>query len=510
MKGKWGTGCLLFGLCLLVALARLHTYHEPTDRDLGGYAVIAHEMLNGKRIFEGVLVDQKPPGIHTTYAIAEMIAGYGRNEIYLLGVSAAMATLIGFYFAGKNIAGSRGAGLWAALFWTVTCSDLWLEANQPNSEVFINAWTVFGILILLGRSQRMAPWLKPVLAGVCFALASFYKHVVVVIPFFMGLAYILFPPAGRTRRQAFYDIAIIGMVGVLAWVGLFSYFGITGRFKGLYDGLVVVNVQYSGDKGSNLVRATSFSRLFPEAIYGLLPLGLLSMGGICTAIYQRKFFPWCVFAGLAVGTGLAVALPGKFFPHYYQLWYPFLILGSALTANRIMQSGSRFKLARLIPMFALIALLANEVPPYFHSAREWSEIKYGPIFVQTDQLANDIRKWIKPGETMFQLGEEPQLYFDTGLRPTSTICIYGVFTGGPLSVYYSQRTCNDLFLHPPDLLVMDKWSYLTFPKDSPLWLWIHAKYALSPSGSDRGMLIVCVRQGSDLQKRLAADLAKTP
>ncbi|MEI8341839.1 MAG: hypothetical protein WCH43_09940, partial [Verrucomicrobiota bacterium] len=180
---------ILAGLCLLIALARWHTYDEPTDRDTGGYAVIAHEVLNGERIYDGVLLDQKPPAIHFTYGVAEWLAGYGRLQVYLLSVAAAIATLIGFYFSGKVIGGSRSAGLWAAVFWVAVSGDLVLEANQPNSEVFINAWTVFGLIFLFGNLRGMIPWRQALLAGICFAMASLYKHVVVVIPMFVGLAY---------------------------------------------------------------------------------------------------------------------------------------------------------------------------------------------------------------------------------------------------------------------------------------------------------------------------------
>ena len=70
----------LLGLCALIFSLRLHTYDEPLERDLTTYAVIAHEMLNGKNLYSE-LWDHKPPAIHVTYAAAELIAGYGRNSI---------------------------------------------------------------------------------------------------------------------------------------------------------------------------------------------------------------------------------------------------------------------------------------------------------------------------------------------------------------------------------------------------------------------------------------------
>src|ERR1700730_15070865 len=83
---------ILVALIILGALiffARLHTYEEPLERDLTTYAVIAHEMLNGKALYND-LWDHKPPAIHITYAVGELIAGYGRNSIFLLNVMASL------------------------------------------------------------------------------------------------------------------------------------------------------------------------------------------------------------------------------------------------------------------------------------------------------------------------------------------------------------------------------------------------------------------------------------
>src|SRR5437016_9497431 len=103
----------LVGLCVLIFSVRLHTYNEPLERDLTTYAVIAHEMLNGKNLYSD-LWDHKPPATHVTYAAAEMIAGYGRDSIFLMNVVAALATLFVCYWAGSSAGGGRVAGCFAA------------------------------------------------------------------------------------------------------------------------------------------------------------------------------------------------------------------------------------------------------------------------------------------------------------------------------------------------------------------------------------------------------------
>ena len=55
---------ILLGLSAVIFLQRLHTYHEPLERDLTLYAVIGHEMLGGRALYSD-LCENKPPAIRT-------------------------------------------------------------------------------------------------------------------------------------------------------------------------------------------------------------------------------------------------------------------------------------------------------------------------------------------------------------------------------------------------------------------------------------------------------------
>ncbi len=67
---------ILMLLAGVIAVARLHTYHEPMERDLATYLLIGREMLNGRELYSD-LWNHKPPAIHATYAAAVAIAGPG-------------------------------------------------------------------------------------------------------------------------------------------------------------------------------------------------------------------------------------------------------------------------------------------------------------------------------------------------------------------------------------------------------------------------------------------------
>src|SRR6266404_8987192 len=156
-KDKLGTIlsiAVIAGLCGLIFCARLHTYDEPLERDLTTYSVIAHEMLSGKTLYTD-LWDHKPPAIYVTYAAAELIAGYGRDSIFLMNIAAGFATLLACYFAGSAAEGGRLGGLMAATLWALASGDLATEGNQPNTEVFLNVFltTAFAIFARAGQNR---------------------------------------------------------------------------------------------------------------------------------------------------------------------------------------------------------------------------------------------------------------------------------------------------------------------------------------------------------------------
>src|SRR5438477_2136653 len=233
----------LVGLCALILSLRLHTYSEPLERDLTSYAVIAHEMLNGKNLYSD-LWDHKPPAIHVTYAAAELIAGYGRNSIILMNVAAAIATLVACYFAGA--AGGRGplAGLVAATFWTLASGDLAIEGNQPNTEVFLNVLLTTAFVVF-ARAETKRIGLRAALAvGALFAIASLYKQIVILQAVFLCAAYFICVER-EFRKKALIEIGMIGAIGAAAWAALFGYFFLGGNGNAFVEAVFTYNRWYS-------------------------------------------------------------------------------------------------------------------------------------------------------------------------------------------------------------------------------------------------------------------------
>lgn len=143
------TTIVLLALALFLILARIPSYAEPLEWDLGMYVTIAREMLEGERLYADAW-DMKPPAIFATFAAMQFAVGDGFLPLYLLSVTAAVVTMLGVYRAA-SVAG-KSAGLWAAAFWAAMCFDPLTGADRPNTEVFINAAVAWAFALWIEAS----------------------------------------------------------------------------------------------------------------------------------------------------------------------------------------------------------------------------------------------------------------------------------------------------------------------------------------------------------------------
>ena len=167
----------LLGLSCFIALARFHTYNEPLEHDITATAVIANEMRAGRPYYSDVW-ENKPPALYLAHIAGQYLFGYGRGYLYALNVSLAVVSLFGVYVAASSLGMGRTAGLWAAAFWTLISGDLDLQANQPNTEAFLNAPLIWAFALLLSlrpSATNRSRLLRVLSIGCLLALASFYK-----------------------------------------------------------------------------------------------------------------------------------------------------------------------------------------------------------------------------------------------------------------------------------------------------------------------------------------------
>ncbi len=493
-------------MAVIICLERWHTYLEPLERDITTYAVIGHELLSGRKLYSD-LWDCKPPVLYFSFSMAEVLAGYGPSEIYLLNILTGLLTLWGVYRAGCRI-GGRAGGLWASLFWSVLSGDLYLQANQPNIEVFLNACLTWAFVFWLGVGEKKFDARKGAAVGFLLALASLYKHVFIFSDILMGLLYLGLQWKNHLARRAAYSM-VLWIFGFLSatWVLLVGYFALTQRIKDFIGAIVIYNF-FNNHFGVG--RVSIFLEFFQHNQTGMefpifiLPLLLLSLGGILFRD-EKNIQPWLLWLVFLISSEAALFAPGLFLPHYYQLLLPWLVIGGGWSSARLGQVLSgRWKKTSLLPgILVLLILIFHEAPFYQWPAVTWSEKKYGDVFTQTVDLAKRVDQILEPGETFYEWGNETGLYFLTKRSPPC-----GLFYGFPLMISnltdtLSLKTIEQLGKNKPELFIFYT-GYL--PEGwgrNPLMVWLREHYRLLPGEKKGGKFLFLMRKGGRLEKRLS-------
>lgn len=516
-KAKGSLVAVLLGLAAaMILVERCATYDEPLERDITTYAVIGSELLKGRALYSD-LWDHKPPAIHITFALAEAVAGEGPVAVLLLNLLAALATLLGLYKAGKALGGTA-AGLWAALIWAVVCGDLTLQANQPNVEVFLNAFQAWVFALWLEPTKKGPETRRWVLIGMLSAIASLYKPFAVVEVLMLSAASLaLNLKVAAARKKILRQAALILACVLAAWMATGGWFALQGRWSDFKDAVFTYNLYYGEHPGTSFfghLRNIGGQALGPGALSGLLLLfGLLYLWRLSLRKKNGGQGPFRLWLAFTLTALYEITVPGHYFPHYFQLLTPPLVLGGAWGITQWAERAAKKKRRwRWVPGALLMALLVfHEAPFYALSPEEWANQKYtdGPLFLKSYELGRVLDEGLKPGESFYEWGNESGLYFASHRSPPSGVFYSYPLMDNPLAVQLSQRVVADLEREKPEVIVLNM-TYYASPEQfhrHPVLQWVLENYRPLPQGPYREPFLLVMRKGGNLEKRMTV---KTP
>lgn len=421
--------------------------NEPLDRDISAYAVVGREILNDRPLYSD-LWDHKPPGIHLIFAGATFLVGPGVPAVLLVNVAFSVLALAGLMIAGHQMAGRSGAIL-SGVLWVVVGADLGLQANQPNVELPLNACVAWAMAASLGWHSRSAGKIALTTGGL--TAGGLLLKAVVAAP----LGFLAAVDVAETWRRKGTRIAaaflvrwifavICGLVPVIAWC-VFNAGG-----EAVWDALVRYNLAYR--QSTMLSNLQEFLRVGNHlATSSVAVIGLLSIAGVAGLTRLDSPTRRRILA-VILGSAVAVAAPGRFHPHYYQLFLPPLVLASAVGFRKslIRPGVLRFAAVTMLVALGLFHVHYLRLPP-----DEWSRRKYGGVFLDERRLAGCVSAYVKPGDYFWQLGPQPGIYLLTETVPASGVIYdYPLLPGSPVRNRLAGRVIAELTENPPRLVLV--------------------------------------------------------
>jgi hypothetical protein len=512
LDGRLGICAVLTVCFLFIAGMKGLTYHEPVRGDPGIYAVSGHELLKGRRLYAD-LWDHKPPAIHATYALAELVAGYGPQQLYVLLMTALTITLVGLYQAGTLLGGPR-AGLCAAAMWALGSIFPHWEGYQPQTEAFLDAFLVWGFCFAC-RLNSNPSWLLACAFGAAIGIASLYKQVVIAPAVLIGLVYVLGSgPDMRGRWKAFQYMLVAGGVSSAVWVGCVAWFWSQGTFADYYDAVFVYNRYYVGSVLGNLLETRHGHKSYLLAL--VVPCLLVPFAAPRLNRPQRT--GWIMVAAWAAGCFIANALPGRWQEYQLEIWMPvYALAGGAMFAGLASGEIERPRIWRWALLAMVLGPLVNRaVHRHQYGATPWSVYDLdGPEYQfrhSSRDAALAVNQMLLPGERMYALGvpgESCALHFQTQQSPQSGVFFdFPLRPGSPLADKLEDRVIRDLDRDPPDLIALSSARFrdLLDGKRADwaqrLIAWVSAHYSRRDLDPTKHFLLFA-RRGSALEGRLA-------
>jgi len=449
---------VLVVLCLCIFISRLYSFHETLERDITTYAVIGHELLKGRNLYSDIW-DNKPPAAFVTFALAELIAGYGPNAVFLINVLGAVLVLFGVYVVGATGLGDKRAGLWAAAFWMVISGNLALQANQPNTELMINACLIWAFALLL-RADGDSGLGRFVLMGALLALASLYKITAIIPAVFLSGVYFLWPPPRVARwKNALPQMLILAVTCAFIWLLVMIYFSSTGRLNLFWETMVTVNQYLSGSVLENIRGGLTLNGIIPSFMIAVFPLyGLTILGMIYGAVKADR--AWIFLMVFLISSILHALLPGWIMNHYYQLLLPALAVGGGWVIGQLyhLKWRNSTKIAGYAGLLIFALLLGRQLPNYFIPLSEWPALKYGyhisELFTSAERLGQGLAQQVDPRETIYEYGFETGIYYSSKISPSSAMFyINPTFINSPIGEKMIERIVNDLERNPPKVFI---------------------------------------------------------
>jgi hypothetical protein len=316
---------LIGGLILFVLIVRFKLLSVPFERDEGGFAYFAYQMLEGKSLYLD-LYEIKPPLLYILYALFLTIFGHSVEAIHfglLLFDVAYIVTLFVFakYFFDKTIA---VVAAFAFSILSLSPNLLGFAAHATHLAILPGLIGIFLMIKAIDiKNKKMF-----LFAGLACSLAFLIKQQAIHFMFFAGF-YVIFEFFRQKKidwKEWFISETLLVIGAVSPYLLIVLYMLIRGHFDNFWFYTVTWPTEFatSSQTGANY---EILKMQITQVISGQEWLWYLGLGGAISMFLVNIENKWRVFTllfALFMIFGLATGF--HFYPHYFVVFIPVLAL----------------------------------------------------------------------------------------------------------------------------------------------------------------------------------------
>lgn len=394
----------VFALCLgLSVLVRYNgLFPSVIDWDVSLYAVMAQHWLQGDLPYDAVW-DQHSVGLPALFAAILYVFPKSMVALRLSACVAVAVTTTTVYFAARRIDRGWVAPVAAVVLYTAWTARLW--GLSGNTEIYLNALIAPAMYLLMREGEATPGGVRSIarlcLAALLLGVAFQVKHVALATT---ALFFSATLAATLRNGRTYATRALAAAVGcfLLPSLVVTAYFCAEGLAAQYFHAVVVANLVYVTDRPGVTQILAEVPRSF------IIPIGAIVAAAVIA--WKRPDRRAALVLAWAIATLIDVALPGKFWPHYFLLIMPPASLLAGLAAAAVYRAWGRSSVAAVS---ALVLLACNPVGVYADSmlTRAFAHRDVPEI------IAGVIGEDLSPeDDSIFVFNYQPVLYLLTGAK----------------------------------------------------------------------------------------------
>jgi 4-amino-4-deoxy-L-arabinose transferase-like glycosyltransferase len=407
-----------------------------TIDDEGGYAVVAHELLEGGTLYRSAL-DRRPPLIFWIYkAIFLLVGKYNWFGFHVVAVAWIVLTMAGLYATGRELF-SQQVGLAAAFLYSICTARCDWQNLAFNGEIMMTLPIVWALYLAFKRETARRNW-ELALGGTMLACAFLIKQPAAIAAIPVG-CYLLLPSYRAKRRlslgKSFIQAAIL-TTGYFLTLGIVVL--ILRREGILMDALHWTILDHDLPHGPTdqvfWKRGVKETLGTAAAWHPLLLLSAVSLWECCqrgTRYWEGLKAELTALLLLLGVSWIGVCASGRFYSHYFfQLLPPLVLLGAPVFTA--IWTGTRTYGLWLLRSRTLQFILLGSAAAFLliNAVRIWPLRTPSP-------LSQYVRQHSEPQDKVFFWGQRDWYYAEAQRRPASRFILSfpltGYIFGSPLS-----------------------------------------------------------------------------